>query len=804
MAEPPAPAALTRAARAARFGIDCGDGVRFGAGTWAVGGEYVARLPLQNVTGRSLHLRYTLPRHRVFFMDYPDPLVLPPGVTTHLEVRFRPVSLVRLDDAIVCGCETGTFAVPLTADVAQLAVDVPRGVDFGLVPVAEATRASLRLANVGQLDAEYEVAAPAPFTVAPSRGVLPVGCALDLDAVVLPGSAHKLRGMARVTLWPARATGGGGDSDGGVTHDVALLAHAKYQHISIVSGGGEGSASRARTGAPLLCGPSAGGDRGGGGDPPAGGALAEWASARGGEDAIDGVPVASSACEPGTGSGSSDSGGALLLQWGLVEVDCGHATVSGPAVSGTSDSAARRRDLRRVVTVVNNGPVGATVSAQRLFDARGQGGGGSDSGGSDGPVSGDSSSLTDSSSSNNSSSGARGGHTDDDPPSPLPFSVAPLTAWLPPGTCAAFTFAFHPHAPGCTPRRTPLTAHFVLSVPGGNVMRVTAAATPVGPCVTIARKSRDSAPDAASSALVAAGRSAAASGSDRSAGVGGGGARAVPPPPPPPPPDVAAGVRATVCFGDVPVGVTPRTQVLVLTNHSAHAPAHWAAADCEAGCGVFLLSPVAGILAPAASSALVVTFAPPLPGGFYRRLTFLVRDGDPVCADVTGTAFTPDQRPAPLRQWHVERTRRLPAHLRWLGPDECDAALQRLRCAAAEAAGEGARFSTVRDRASLRALASAASAEAERALVGLPCPSADRSRAGTAQLDDLFGASARVPATHAPGCDDAAAPLLPGSGRVDSRTSRAHQPRHHVVAVGFSLEPPLASPAASAAAAAEP
>ena len=106
MAAPPPDA---RAARAARFGIDCGDGVRFAAGSWAVGGEYVQRLPLQNVTGRSLHLRYTLPRHRVFYMAYPDPLVLPPGVTTYLEVRFRPVAYARLEDAIVCGCETGTF-----------------------------------------------------------------------------------------------------------------------------------------------------------------------------------------------------------------------------------------------------------------------------------------------------------------------------------------------------------------------------------------------------------------------------------------------------------------------------------------------------------------------------------------------------------------------------------------------------------------------------------------------------------------------------------------------------------------------
>ena len=777
MAAPPPDA---RAARAARFGIDCGDGVRFAAGSWAVGGEYVQRLPLQNVTGRSLHLRYTLPRHRVFYMAYPDPLVLPPGVTTYLEVRFRPVAYARLEDAIVCGCETGTFSVPLTADVATLAVDVPARVDFGFVPVAEATSAALRLTNVGQLDAAFEVEAPAPFTVAPARGLLRVGCTLPLDVTVLPGAAHKLRGAARVTLSacaPAAdggaAVGGGGGggvgsgASGGmlVTKDVALTAHAKYQHICLVVGaaGGDGSATGRRAETQrggVLPEDHAAGRQGSGGavaaastvpaPTPGGHSGSDGGGGGGGDD--DGATT------PGPPPGSAS--GPLLLQWGLVEVDCGADTVTGPAISGTSESSAQRRSLRRVVTVVNSGPVGATVSAQRLWA------GSADDEGEAGTTGG-------------------GGSVDGSPPPP-PFSVFPLTAWLPPGASTALTFSFHPHAPLCTPRRTPLLAHFALSVPGGNVLHVTTMAVPGGPCVTIARKTRG----AASPAAVGGGADSGAA-APLPGGSGGGSSSRTRRPTTaaaPPPSDVAAGTRATVGFGDVPVGAPPRTQVLVLTNHSAVVPAHWAVADCEAGCGVFLLSRVAGILPPAASSALVVTFAPPLPGGYHRRLVFLVRDGDPVCADVTGTAFTADQRPAPLRQWHVERARRLPARLHWMGTDECEAALQALRCAAAEAAGDAARFATAGDHAALRALALAASAEAERGLAALPSPSGDRARGGTAQLQDLFDASAVHPATEAPGVVVAAAAAASSAAGPRQRTP-AHL-RHHPVGLSLDAPPP--------------
>jgi hypothetical protein len=703
-----------RAARAARFGLDAPDeGVLFQAGAWAADGtEYVRTLRLRNVTGRSLHVRHTLPRARVLFMDFPAPRTVPPGMAAELVMRFRPTEYAPLDDAITVSCETGSFTLPVTAATAALAVAVPPAVELGVVPVGEATTGSLRLANTGQVAASFAVELPPPFAVLPRRGLLPAGAVIDLALAVVPTQACRLEAAARVTVWHAAAAGSGeGVSSSSPTSStlpppppppplpgqqlttsvVSLSAHAKYQHIALVSAAAAPS---------------------GGGDTPA--ALA--------------TTTASSTAAP------------VLLDWGPVEVDTAGmsgGTITGPLHAAVPQQPSGRHPplLTRTVHVANTGPVPATVTASRLY--AGGGGGG-----------------------------------DGDGIQPPPFTVSPPSAAVPPGRSQTFAFTFHPHAAGTT-RRTPVVAQWLLSAPGGNALRVATAATPVGPAVTIARKdahgSRSLLPLSSSlvpavgatSAALSLTRPTTAGSSSGSGGASHGG------PPSPVPADVAAGVRACLSFGDVPVGggggggggggsrIAPaggtRRRVLVLTNHASTVPAHWAVADAEDGCGAFLLSRRAGILPPAGSGGVVVTFAPPGPGQFYRRLTFLVRDGDPVTADLTGTAYAAAAggapsavpRPPSLTQGHVERYRRLPPPLRLLPPDAAASELRQLADVATLPWGGGSGSASGGGGGGGRAAAellAAASAEAEAGLVHLPTPCGGRTRAGAAALAALFDA----------------------------------------------------------------
>ena len=703
---------LSRAERAARFGIDCGDGVLFGPGTWGLGGEYVGRLCLQNVTGRSLHLRYSLPCHRVFFMEFPDPLTVPPGMTATLEVRFRPVSYVPLEDCIQCSCETGSFSVPVRAEVARLEVGAPQDIDMGLVPVAEASEAILPLQNSGQVDAWYEVDTPQPFTVTPSRGRLGAGDTARLTVTVIPSDASKLRAQARVRVWPLPTTAASSSGDSGSDAPpppsvgppssvclTSLSAHAKFQHISpqwppiaaakVDNGGTSGTPQQLTQGQEGLASASIT-------------AKAAISSISGSDD----VSIAPH-----------------LLHWSSVETDCGYASVSGPLYGGSSDSPPARRRLTKVVTVVNTGPVAATVSALRLHD------GGDCSDNSDGATA------------------AVVG--DQHPPS---FTVRPHSApLLPPGASCDFAFTFHPHARG-TCARTPQLTHWLLSCPGGNSIPLVTSATAVGPTLTIARKTRargkratavTAIADAGDTQLQAESECSSAHASALSLCFGSNGVASYSVPPSAAP-DVTAGVRASVCYGDVRVGAAV-TQVLVLTNHASTIPAHWAVNDAEAGCGVFLLSQPAGIVPPSSSTSVVVTFLPPCSGNFYRRLTFTVRDGCPVTADVIGTAYSATQRPPPLRQRHIDRWRRLPGSLRFLPPDGASselALLQSLAATAAAASTAGNNSDRTLPPFVSPELLSAASAEAAFFLTSVPTPCGDRPRAGQAQLGEMFLTSA--------------------------------------------------------------
>lgn len=165
MDEPSAGPVLDRAEQRRRFGMDCGDAIRFEAGAWVPGGEHVRKLAVRNVSARSLKFKYELPSTKFFSMAFPTVMTLSSGMQTVLDVIFRPVRLEEYDDFIgfhvhvVEGGVTATsgrFRIPVTARIASLSVALPRGLDLGFCPTREVTLKTFTLRNTGQLDALFE------------------------------------------------------------------------------------------------------------------------------------------------------------------------------------------------------------------------------------------------------------------------------------------------------------------------------------------------------------------------------------------------------------------------------------------------------------------------------------------------------------------------------------------------------------------------------------------------------------------------------------------------------------------------
>lgn len=195
---------LDRVEQHRRYGLDCGDAIRFEAGSWAPGGEHVRQLIVRNVSQRTIKFKYELPRTKYFSMNFPTVITLSPGMLTTLDVAFRPVKLEEYDDFVGfhvhvieggVAAVSGRFRVPVLARIAALKVEIPHGVDFGFCPTKETTLQSFKLHNCGQIDALFDWTVPAagehgsPFAVRPETGRVKAGASIELVASFCPASA---------------------------------------------------------------------------------------------------------------------------------------------------------------------------------------------------------------------------------------------------------------------------------------------------------------------------------------------------------------------------------------------------------------------------------------------------------------------------------------------------------------------------------------------------------------------------------------------------------------------------------------
>ena len=198
------PVVLDPTERVRRFGIETsgpfGDGICFRGGEWNVGGEYVQKLTVKNVSRRLRKLKYKLPEVPYFTMVFPELINLSPGMHLDIDVVFRPVHNDIYDDTIyfkICDSEgAGGFHVPCRALISTLQASIPAGLDFGLCPTNETMQYDFQVKNEGEVPCPFEFKCPLPFVLEPMEGVVPVGEAVKITASIFPTDASVFVSLA--------------------------------------------------------------------------------------------------------------------------------------------------------------------------------------------------------------------------------------------------------------------------------------------------------------------------------------------------------------------------------------------------------------------------------------------------------------------------------------------------------------------------------------------------------------------------------------------------------------------------------
>jgi hypothetical protein len=204
-------------------GLEITSGLMWAGGSWRPGGEYIQKICVKNATTRMIHVEYVVPRSKQFFMAFPVPLSLSPGISVYIDVRFRPIRFEELYDKVSFSVDGGsTIDVSISARLAELHVQVSKEAAFGYAPVNEPTSQTIIITNVGTVDASFSWEVPVPFLLTPKYGRVNVGESATISVTVVPIDASVLHSEAICDIQ-------GGEQQ----HSVKLTAQGKFQHVIV-------------------------------------------------------------------------------------------------------------------------------------------------------------------------------------------------------------------------------------------------------------------------------------------------------------------------------------------------------------------------------------------------------------------------------------------------------------------------------------------------------------------------------------------------------------------------------------------
>ncbi|KAG2392302.1 hypothetical protein C9374_012554 [Naegleria lovaniensis] len=203
---------------------------------WDVGGDHAKKIIVKNVSTEVVEVKYELPKSKNFFMGFPEPSKISPGVSVAFEIRFRPTERKNYCDTVkLTVLKKGELTVNISALLPKALLDVPNCVDMGFCPTMETTRKEFEMVNVGEASFEFSWSVKTPFAFKPSYGRLNVGEALTVHVFFSPKDASSFVSTAICKLSSGDAVSMQLQGVGKITHIIANETNISFGKSPIES-----------------------------------------------------------------------------------------------------------------------------------------------------------------------------------------------------------------------------------------------------------------------------------------------------------------------------------------------------------------------------------------------------------------------------------------------------------------------------------------------------------------------------------------------------------------------------------------
>lgn len=169
-----------------------------------------------------LKIKYKLPATKFFYLEFPETIILSPGMTYTINVNFRPIVKKAYADYIQFYSREGSFYMPVWATLPRTQVDHVRSLDFGFCSVNEETLRTFTLTNSGDLLVKFSWKFEAPlFRLTPAKGSIEPGDQVDITVGFNPTNASALEAAIECAI-----------AGGEIVTRVEVAAISKFPFIS--------------------------------------------------------------------------------------------------------------------------------------------------------------------------------------------------------------------------------------------------------------------------------------------------------------------------------------------------------------------------------------------------------------------------------------------------------------------------------------------------------------------------------------------------------------------------------------------
>ena len=164
---------------------------------------------------------------KVFSVVETDELMISPGTTCAVHVKFRPVdNAAASKDTLVLMVGDGTVTVDVQAVLPQSTLVLPSSLNFSFTATGALTSQSMTIKNGGEVPTTWRASLPLPFTMTPTCGHLEAFASCSVVVEFAPTEAKAYTANA-VVMYDGGDTGGVGQTA------VGLNGLAQRSHVMV-------------------------------------------------------------------------------------------------------------------------------------------------------------------------------------------------------------------------------------------------------------------------------------------------------------------------------------------------------------------------------------------------------------------------------------------------------------------------------------------------------------------------------------------------------------------------------------------